>query len=69
MHTMREQFMVGMRAVFIYHYDVSFFVKGRCQVTYGSFAVITYFFIKPIGKKSSDQNIQSQFSLSYDGRL
>ena len=65
---MREQFMVGMRAVFIYLYGLSFFVKGRRQVTYGSFTVITYL-LKQEGTKSSAQNIQCQFSISYDGRL
>ena len=52
MHTMREQLMVRMRPVFIYHYRVSFFVKGRCQVTYSSFTVITYF-LNPIKKEEN----------------
>ena len=69
MHSMREQFKVGMRAVFIYLYGLSFFVKGRRQVTYGSFTVITYILLKQEGKKSSAQNIQCQFSISHDGRL
>ena len=50
MHSMREQFMVGMRAVFIYLYGLSFFVKGRRQVTYGSSTVITYILLKQEGK-------------------
>ena len=56
---MREQFMVGMRAVFIYLYGLSFFVKGRRQVTYGSFIVITYF-IKARGNKI----IRSKYTMS-----
>ena len=69
MHTMREQLMVRMSAVFIYLNGVSLFVKDCRHFTYGAFTFITYFFIISKKKKSSAQNIQCQFSLPYDGRL
>ena len=69
MHTMREQLMVRMSAVFIYLNGVSLFVKDCRRVTYGAFTFITYFFIISKKKKSSAQNIQCRFSLPYDGRL
>ena len=44
MHTMREQLMVRMSAVFIYLNGVSLFVKDCRQVTYGALTFITFFF-------------------------
>ena len=47
MYTMREHFLLRLRAVYIYHslcFVLFFLVKGCRQVTYGSFTVITYFF-------------------------
>ena len=47
MYTMREHFLLRLRAVYIYHslcFVLFFLVKGCRQVTYGSFTVITFFF-------------------------
>ena len=73
MYTMREHFLLRLRAVYIYQplyfFLILFFVKDRRQVIYSYFTVIAHFFIKSTRKKSSCKNIQSQLSRSNNGRL
>ena len=61
MHTMREQLMVRMSAVFIYLNGVSLFVKDCRQVTYGAFTFITFFFFYQIKK---EEIIRSKYTMS-----
>ena len=68
MYTMREHFLLRLRAIYIYQ-SLYFFVKDRRQVIYSYFTVIAHFFINSTRKKSSCKNIQSQLSRSNNGRL
>ena len=61
MHTMREQLMVRMSAVFIYLNGVSLFVKDCRQVTYGALTFITFFFFYQIKK---EEIIRSKYTMS-----
>ena len=60
MHTMREQLIVRMSAVFIYLNGVSLFVKDCRQVTYGAFTFITYFFYHI----KKEEIIRSKYTMS-----